>query len=129
MGPTSVLPPASKVRGQECHHSCHPLPERKEMQGQHRSTFRFCSDITQMPPAPFQLGQEPLNHKHVHAQLPHVLTGPLHPAVQVPHSPHPPQLTEKTWPRLHVSVVSWLLFLQPGVCLDVGIKVYETDCR
>lgn len=81
-GTTSFLPPASRVKGQERHHSCHPLPESKEGQGRHQSTFRFCSGITQLSPALFQLGQEPLNHKHLHTQHTPVLAGPLHPAAQ-----------------------------------------------
>lgn len=68
MGTTSFLPPASRVRGQERHQSCHPLPESKLGLGQQRSTFRFCSGITQFSPALFQLGQELLNRKHFHVQ-------------------------------------------------------------
>lgn len=35
-----------------------PAPESKEGQGWHWSAFRFCSGITQLSPARFQLGQE-----------------------------------------------------------------------
>lgn len=43
-------------------------------------TFKFCRGITQLSPALFQLGQEPLNHKHFHAKHTPVLAGPLHPS-------------------------------------------------
>ena len=103
MGTTSFLPPASRVRGQEHHHSCHLLPESKEGQGRHQSTFRFCSGITQLSPALFQLGQQPLNHKHFHAQHTLVLAGPLHPAVQ-----GAPSTSSPTVPWEHLALASHL---------------------
>lgn len=112
MGTKSFLPSGSRVRGQEHHHSCHPLPESREGQGWHGLTFRFCTGITHLSLPLFQLGQEPLNHKHFHAQRTPVLVGPSIQQSRVPHPPHPTQLSGNTWPWLCTSMISWLLFFQ-----------------
>lgn len=82
MGTTSFLPSASGVGEQERSLSCHPLPGSKAGQGRHRSAFRFCTGFMPLPlchcSCPVQLGQEPLNHKHAHAEL---YPGGLHPNV------------------------------------------------
>lgn len=115
---------ASGVRGHERHHSCHPPTESKEGQGQHLSTFRFCSGITQLSPALFHLGQELWNHKRFHAPVlyPCCSWSPLSGSQGAP-STSAPQLPANTQPWLCISVVSWLLVFQPGVCLGGEIKV------
>lgn len=123
MGTKSFLPFASRIRRNLHQSSRHPLPESKEGQGWHGLTFRFCTGIAHLLPSLFQLGQEAVNHKHFHAQSTPVLVGPSIQQFRVPHPPHPTQFSRKTWPWLYISMVSWLLFFQTDIFLDVGIKV------
>lgn len=121
LNPSCLLPQESEGRSITIP-ATHCLRARRG-QGWHGLPFRFCTSITHLSPLLFQLGQEALNYKYFHAQCTPALVGPSIQQSRVTHPPHPIQLSGNTWSWLCTSMVSWLLFFQPDVFLDVGIKV------